>query len=142
MPKLVKNENHLARVFTYVKITESASITLFVYLAGLIRMKTDSFTYVSVMLLLCCIAAMISSLFLMKETQAVGSQLLNMQGNLQMLRQYASKFVQAAANGSEAVKGSPKGSSGSDSESPEKGRGESIAFSKRKILNDDESMSE
>ena len=65
-----------------------------------------------------------------------------MQGNLQMLRQYASKFVQAAANGSDGAKGNPKGSSGSDSESPEKGRGESIAFSKRKILNDDESMSE
>ena len=72
MSKLVK-ESHLSQVFTYVKITESASITLFVYLAGLIRMKTDSFTGVSIMLMICAMGAMVSSVLLMKETQAVGS---------------------------------------------------------------------
>lgn len=37
VPKLVKNKDDLPRVFTYVKITESIGITLFVYLAGVIR---------------------------------------------------------------------------------------------------------
>ena len=37
VPKVVKNELHLSRVFTYIKITESIAITFFIYLAGFIR---------------------------------------------------------------------------------------------------------
>ena len=37
VPKLVKNEAHLSRVFTYVKITESLAVTTFIYFAGYIR---------------------------------------------------------------------------------------------------------
>lgn len=37
VPKLVKNKDHLSRVFTYIKITESMIITLFVFMAGYVR---------------------------------------------------------------------------------------------------------
>ena len=37
VPKLVKNEAHLSRVFTYIKITESLAVTTFIYFAGYIR---------------------------------------------------------------------------------------------------------
>ena len=37
VPKIVKHESHLSRTFTYIKITESLAVTLFIYFAGYVR---------------------------------------------------------------------------------------------------------
>lgn len=68
VPKLVKSESHLSRVFTLIKITESIGIMSFVYMAGYIRQVTDSFTGVTMMMFGCALVALLATLALMHET--------------------------------------------------------------------------
>ena len=77
VPKLVKNETHLSRIFTYVKITESLGITVFVYLAGYIKTHTGSFTGVSLMMLVCASVALLCTFWLMQETKAIGGHMFD-----------------------------------------------------------------
>ena len=78
MPKLVKNEKHLSRVFNLIKITESLGIMFFVYLAGYIRQTTDSFTGVTFMMLCCAFIALLANVALISETKAVGASLMSL----------------------------------------------------------------
>merc|ERR1712079_681289 len=69
VPKLVKNKDNLPRIFTYVKITESLGITFFVYLAGVVRQSTGSFTGVLLMLIVCAAISMSASFVLIQESK-------------------------------------------------------------------------
>ena len=100
VPKLVKNPAHLPRVFTYLKIAESIGITFFIYMAGYVRQMTNSFTGVTLMLIVCACASMTCSFFLMHETKAVGSQMFNMariNENIMLIKSYVRKFLSASA---------------------------------------------
>jgi len=102
VPKLVKNENHLPRVFTYIKITESIGITLFVYIAGYIRQTTGCFTMVSFMMLGCTMIAMTAIFFLMNETKAIGANFISLatlSENLELLKKFVQKLFKAQQNG-------------------------------------------
>jgi len=66
VPKLVNREQDLGRVFTIIKITESMSITFFVFMVGYVRQSTGSFTGVSFMMLCCAITALVASFLLMQ----------------------------------------------------------------------------
>lgn len=96
VPKLVKNEVHLPRVFTYVKITESLGITFFVFMAGYVRQTTGCFTGVSLMMLICAGISMTGSFWLMQETKAFGGHMFDMETyreTYQWLQQTFRKFV-------------------------------------------------
>ena len=78
IPKLVADKKDLSRTLTYMKISESIFITLFIYMAGIVRTATGSFTGVTFMLLLCSALSMAASIALIQETQSVGSNMFKL----------------------------------------------------------------
>ena len=98
VPKIVKNPEHLPRVFTYLKIAESLGITFFVYMAGYIRQVTNSFTGVTLLLICTSMASMTASFLLMHENKAVGAKMLDLASikeNIKLLRSYCQQFFSA-----------------------------------------------
>ena len=69
----------MPRIFTYFKIAESLGITFFVYLAGYVRQATDSFTGVTLLLIVCACIAMTASFLLMRENKAVGAKMFDLE---------------------------------------------------------------
>ena len=131
VPKVVKKEEYLPRTFTYVKITESLAITLFIQFAGYIRQQTGGFTGVLFMLLICAAISMAGSFFLMQETKAVGGHMFDVntyKETYNTLKMYWQKLTNREIDHSSPLSVSKghdakatEGSS-SDSDSPEKSK--------------------
>ena len=77
VPKLIKDQNQLPNVLSYIKITESSGITIFTYLAGYIRQISNGYSGVILLLSVCSAISMSASYTLMEENKAAGTHTFN-----------------------------------------------------------------
>ena len=74
--KVIKQENkakYFSKIVTYIKLIESFSFSFFSYLSGYIRSATDSYTGVTLLMVITAILTLNVDLLLIHENQSFGS---------------------------------------------------------------------
>ena len=65
--KKEKKEKYYSHIVTYIKIIESFSFSFFSYLSGYIRSATDSYTGVTLLMIICAILTLNVDMLLIHE---------------------------------------------------------------------------